>query len=149
MAPSDRPDPDTDPFRPPVIPTEVRCLHCGKEYQSYLIEWVEQDADGEAEGFWCCPTPGCSGKGFGFDLLPTDPEYVGEDGQSGWFLDDSDEDEDDYDDLNDLKELDELTDLDELDALDHLNPAAPTDADADSPPPPADVDAVDEEDLPW
>lgn len=84
-------NPDTDCFKPPAIPTEVCCLHCGCEYESYLIEWrVEESADGEAHGFWCCPTPGCDGRGFGFDILPTDPEYVGEDGEAIWS---SDEDE--------------------------------------------------------
>jgi hypothetical protein len=72
-------DPETDPFRPPAIPTEVGCLHCGQEYESYLIEWrVETDSDGKEDGFWCCPTAGCDGKGFGFDILPTDPTYQDE-----------------------------------------------------------------------
>ncbi len=86
--PNDR---DGDPFRPPEIPTEVCCLHCGKSYESYLIEWrVEVRADGE-QGFWCCPTPGCDGKGFGFDLLPTDADYHDECG--GWkYTHDGDED---------------------------------------------------------
>ena len=90
-------DPQGDPFHPPEVPTEVGCLHCGKEYDSYLIEWrVETDAAGEKHGFWCCPTPGCSGMGFGFDILPTDPEYRDEHG--GWFsCGDEDFDEDDLD----------------------------------------------------
>ena len=80
-------DPDRDPFRPPAIPTEVGCLHCGQEYESYLIEWrVETGADGTPHGFWCCPTPGCSGVGFGFDILPTDPDY--QDERGGWVRDD-------------------------------------------------------------
>lgn len=88
-------NPETDCFKPPAIPTEVCCLHCGCEYESYLIEWrVEQSVDGKQHGFWCCPTPGCDGRGFGFDILPTDPEYVGEDGEAMWS---SDEDEADPD----------------------------------------------------
>jgi hypothetical protein len=89
-------DPETDPFRPPAIPTEVGCLHCGQEYESYLIEWrVGMDAEGKEEGFWCCPTPGCGGKGFGFDILPTDPTYQDENG--GWVqADDEDEEDDDF-----------------------------------------------------
>jgi hypothetical protein len=44
--------------------------------QSYLIEWrIETDAEGNQHGFWCCRTPGCGGVGFGFDILPTDPDY--------------------------------------------------------------------------
>ena len=69
-------DPQGDPFGPPETPTEVSCLHCGETYDSYLIEWrIEEDAEGKPHGFWCCPTPGCDGKGFGFDIFPTDPEY--------------------------------------------------------------------------
>ncbi len=83
-------DPETDPFRPPAIPTEVGCLHCGQEYESYLIEWrVETDANGKEAGFWCCPTSGCDGKGFGFDILPTDPTY--QDERGGWVQSDDDE----------------------------------------------------------
>jgi hypothetical protein len=90
-------DPDSDPFKPPAIPTEVGCLHCGQEFESYLIEWrIVTCADGSRHGFWCCPTPGCDGRGFGFDLLPTDPEYQDEHG--GWVsFDDEDEDFDDFD----------------------------------------------------
>jgi hypothetical protein len=75
----DPPDADTDPFGPPAIPTMVACLHCGQEYESYLIEWrVKQCADGQMRGFWCCPVPGCDGKGFCFDILPVDPHYQDE-----------------------------------------------------------------------
>ena len=90
-----RPDPDADPFRPPAVPIEVHCLHCDRDYDSYLIEWREQaDEDGQLMGFWCCPTPGCDGLGFGFDILPTDPEY--QDERGGWvsFEDDDEEEED-------------------------------------------------------
>jgi hypothetical protein len=88
----DPPDRDADPFAPPKIPTEVCCLHCGAEYDSYLIEWrVETKADGSQEGFWCCATPGCGGVGFGFDLLPTDPTYQDEHGR--WAYDEDDEDD--------------------------------------------------------
>ncbi len=93
MAMADDPtlDPNTDPFRPPDIPTEVCCLHCGREYESYLIYWQEEQVDGKPMRFWCCPTPGCDGKGFGFDILPTDPNYRDEHG--GWVHDDEDRDE--------------------------------------------------------
>ena len=86
---------DSDPFRPPAIPIEVRCLHCGKEYESYLIYWEESDAEGGTPGFWCCPIPGCDGKGFGFDIFPTDPDYRNEQGERMWF--DDEEDSDDLD----------------------------------------------------
>ncbi len=83
-------DPQADPFHPPAIPTEVGCLHCGKEYESYLIEWrVETGADGTQQGFWCCPTPGCGGRGFGFDIFPTDPHY--QDERGGWVCDEEEE----------------------------------------------------------
>jgi len=91
-------DPQADPFKPPAIPIEVQCVHCGREFDSYLMVWrVETGADGAQCGFWCCPTPGCEGHGFGFDVLPTDPEYRDENG--GWVWDDEDEIEDlDFDD---------------------------------------------------
>jgi hypothetical protein len=92
-------DPQADPFHPPAIPTQVGCLHCGKEYESYLIEWrVETGPDGTQRGFWCCPTPGCGGCGFGFDILPTDPHY--QDERGGWVWDDEEEgefEEDEFD----------------------------------------------------
>ena len=91
-------DPNTDPFRPPTISTEVCCLHCQREYDSYLIEWrVETCADGEERGFWCCPTPGCGGRGFCFDIFPTDPEYRDEDGNLIWSDDDEESDDDSED----------------------------------------------------
>jgi len=116
----DRLDPDSDPFKPPAAPTEVHCLHCGKEYESYLIEWrIETGADGAPCGFWCCPTPGCDGRGFGFDILPTDPRYRDERG--GWVWDDEDGngddeyDEDDDFDEEDYQEEDEAIEFDEED----------------------------------
>jgi len=84
-----RPDPETDPFHPPAIPTEVHCLHCNKEYESYLIQWEESVDDmGVQRGFWCCPTDGCEGKGFGFDIFPTDPDYIDENGERMFEYDD-------------------------------------------------------------
>ncbi len=99
MAGPKPPDPNSDPFRPPEIPVEVGCLHCGETYDSFLIEWrEEQSTDGSPQGFWCCPTPGCGGVGFGFDILPTDPNYRDERG--GWVcFDDEDEDYDEEDEL--------------------------------------------------
>jgi len=94
-------NPDNDPFAPPVISTIVHCIHCGEEYDSYRIEWcVEQDADGQPHGFWCCPMPGCDGKGFGFDIFPVDPAYRDEDGELMWVCDDEEDDEldDDFED---------------------------------------------------
>lgn len=120
-------DPQADCFRPPAIPTEVHCLHCGGEYESYLIEWREEVRDGRRMGFWRCPTPGCGGAGFGFDLLPTDPDYIGEDGQPMWCFDDDEEEEDEDEDYDD--------------DLDLLGPAAPPDD-------PPDPDA-DDDDIPW
>lgn len=121
------PDPNSDPFKPPAIPTEVQCLHCGREYESYLIEWrIEEDPDGRPQGAWCCPTPGCEGTGFGFDILPTDPEYIGEDGEAMWVFDDEEEE--------DAAEFDPPPD-----------PLAGDDAGAWLPPPPEE----DEEPPPW
>ncbi|MEX0746254.1 MAG: hypothetical protein WD118_11685 [Phycisphaeraceae bacterium] len=129
MAVHHRPDPETDPFRPPVIPTEVFCLHCHREYESYLIEWRERVADGKREGFWCCPMPDCDGRGFGFDIFPTDPDYRDEFGEPmGLFSDDDDDDDDgqDFDDgwtpgddaeaIDDIW-LEQMTDIDALDQI--------------------------------
>lgn len=79
-------EPDGDPFGPPAISAMVGCLHCGQEYDSYRIEWRILDTANGPHGFWCCPIPGCDGRGFGFDILPTDPDYRDEHG--GWFTDD-------------------------------------------------------------
>jgi hypothetical protein len=88
-------NPENDPFAPPAISTEVHCIHCGEEYDSYRIEWrIERDADGAAHGFWCCPIEDCDGKGFGFDIFPVDPDYRDENGELMW-CSDSDEFEDD------------------------------------------------------
>lgn len=94
-----RPNPETDPFRPPAIPTEVFCMHCQQEYESYLMEWREEIADdGRRDGFWCCPTPGCDGKGFGFDIFPIDPDYCDEHGQPmSPFGEEEDEEGDEFD----------------------------------------------------
>jgi hypothetical protein len=87
-------NPDHDPFGPPPISTLVHCIHCDEEYDSYRIEWrVERGGDGHPHGFWCCPMPGCDGKGFGFDIFPVDPEYRDENGELMWCSDDDDEDE--------------------------------------------------------
>lgn len=90
-----RADGSEDPFRPPDIPIEVHCIHCGEEYESYLIKWVP-DEKRPGEGFWSCPTPGCDGIGFCFDIWPTDPDWRDENGEKVCFFDDGDEfDEDD------------------------------------------------------
>ena len=92
-----------DPFRPPDIPTEVHCIHCGEEYESYLIKWVPDEKQAN-DGFWSCPTPGCDGVGFCFDIWPTDPDWTDENGEKVVFFDDRDEDE------GGLEEDDELDD---------------------------------------
>jgi hypothetical protein len=90
MADYDPMDADNDPMRPPEFSILVGCLHCGQEYESYRIEWrVKRDANGKNVGLWSCPIPGCDGIGFGFDILPLDPEYQDEHG--GWFRDGQEE----------------------------------------------------------
>jgi hypothetical protein len=92
-------NPDNDPFAPPVISTIVHCIHCGEEFDSYRIEWrVEHDADGPAHGFWCCPMPGCDGKGFGFDIFPVDPDFRDENGELMWCSDGDEFDDDEWED---------------------------------------------------
>ncbi|TVQ54260.1 MAG: hypothetical protein EA377_05975 [Phycisphaerales bacterium] len=85
---ANRPDRRCDPFGPPELPTEVYCLHCECVYDSWQIEWVEDKSDSQCAGHWGCPTPGCEGWGFGFDILPTDPDYVDEDGERMYCFDD-------------------------------------------------------------
>ncbi len=97
MPDDDTDEPIEDGMHPPVIPTEVFCLHCRQTYESYLIEWrVRTNDRGERHGFWCCPTPGCGGAGFGCDIWPTDPDYQDERGIS-WSYGDDEEDDDDED----------------------------------------------------
>lgn len=97
------PEAMSDPFRPPDIPVEVHCLHCDQEYESYLIWWDESTGDEQVRGFWRCPTPGCGGAGFGFDIFPTDPEYRGEDGELMFCEDDYDEeDAEDWEDIESI-----------------------------------------------
>ena len=88
---------ERDPFRPPTVPVIVHCLHCDQEYESYLIHWVEDAIESDSPGFWCCPTPGCDGKGFGFDIFPIDPDYRDEHGNLMWMEDDDDEEYDEVD----------------------------------------------------
>lgn len=96
-APTEDDDRSGDPFGPPAIPTLVACLHCGDEYESYLIERRrERDSDGRLRWWWCCPTPGCSGRGFGFDILPIDQDWTDEDGNRIW-VEDDDEEDDEFD----------------------------------------------------
>ena len=85
-------DSDGDIFKPPAIPTIVGCLHCGQEYDSYRIEWrVLTDHEGNPHGFWCCTIENCDGKGFGFDILPVDPDYRDENGEKMWIDDEEEE----------------------------------------------------------
>ena len=116
MQKHERPNPETDPFRPPAIPVEVCCLHCGHEYESYLIEW-RNDAEDPSHGYWCCPTEGCDGRGFGFDIFPTDPEYRDEHGHAMWIdagyghADDdthADDEDDDFDPFDAFSQDDEV-----------------------------------------
>src|SRR6266567_7324654 len=94
-----------DCFRPPDVPTEVHCIHCDSEYDSYLIEWRPIDPANPHEGFWCCPMPGCDGKGFCFDIWPTDPDWRDESGQQVFFS--WDDDSEDGEELDSLEFLDE------------------------------------------
>lgn len=94
---------ETDCFHPPAIPILVGCLHCGEEYESYLIEWrIETNHEGNPRGFWCCPTPNCGGVGFGCDIFPCDPEYRDDEGNLFWTSDDSDDSWFEDDDLDEM-----------------------------------------------
>lgn len=85
------PDPQDDPFRPPDVPVQVRCLHCGQVYSSDRIEW--------RDGFWSCPIPGCGGAGFGFDIHPVDSPLWSdepEDDDEAWLGDEESDGEGDW-----------------------------------------------------
>jgi hypothetical protein len=62
-----------DPSRPPTLPTLVKCHRCGQEYESSRIE--ERLDGGANRPQWCCPIVGCSGRGFGFNILPVNRQY--------------------------------------------------------------------------
>jgi len=124
-----------DPFRPPDIPTEVCCMHCGEEYESYLIHWEARDGAEGLDGFWCCGTPGCDGKGFCFDIWPTDPEWRDEDGEKVMFFDDDDDDE----------EGEDVEDL-ESEFPDDTDPAPNAEGERNGNDPP---DTLTDEDIPW
>jgi len=51
-----------------------------------------EDARGRGARLLVLPIEGCDGRGFGFDILPVDPNYRDERG--GWFSDDDGEDDD-------------------------------------------------------
>jgi hypothetical protein len=128
-----------DCFRPPDIPTEVFCLHCQRTYESYLIWWGEEDLGDRRRGFWHCPTHGCDGIGFGFDIWPVDPEYIDPRTGERMCIEYSDDWDDDGELDPELEEAvehdleiiaaygrDELRDPDADDA-DALDPTAPVD----------------------
>jgi len=98
----------SDSFRPPDIPVKVFCLHCRRNYDSSLIRWVV-DRDCPSGGYWACPTEGCDGKGFTFDIWPADPQ--GADQTIGFaFVDDEPEADDASDPL--LDDHEQLSDTD-------------------------------------
>jgi hypothetical protein len=142
---------ENDPFRPPDIPVLVQCIHCGQEYDSYLIEWVEEP--GDDGGFWCCPVEGCDGKGFGFDIFPVDPEY--QDERGGWcYSEDEDEDDEDEDDWepDDDDALAWLEGDEEDEEMDGVRPWGLSDVDVGPDmlgPPDAGDDRVSEDDIPF
>jgi len=74
-----------DPIQPPTVATLVKCERCGQEYESSGIEWrLQGDAEGRPQ--WACPIPGCTGRGFGFNILPVNRHYQNEDGDWGPLL---------------------------------------------------------------
>lgn len=106
---------DSDLHRPPEVPCTVRCRVCQEEYQSYDLEW-----DG-GKTAWCCPTPGCEGKGFEVDIRPTGMDEVDDEEllmgvedfddeekpeDALWSIEDEDEDFDEEDDEDELEEMD-------------------------------------------
>ena len=58
-----------DPCGPPKQPCQVRCLHCGETYSSSEMVWRKE---GDGPGLWFCPTEGCTGAGFDYDIVAVD-----------------------------------------------------------------------------
>jgi hypothetical protein len=81
-----------DCFAPPKIACECYCLHCQRTFMSgeIWLQRVRNAQPGRLDGFWMCPTPNCDGKGFTFDIFPTDPDHPA---NEGWHYDDEDDDE--------------------------------------------------------
>jgi len=99
-------DPYADPMRPPDVPKLVVCIHCGEEFESWKMQWqVRDESAGDLRGIWCCPTPGCGGAGYLFDIFPVDPADADND---GWVEFDDDEDLDDA--ADGLDDWDDLAD---------------------------------------
>jgi hypothetical protein len=83
----------SDPFGPPKVPCECFCLHCRRTFLSNQI-WFQKvnGARDGFDGFWMCPTPNCSGKGFTFDIFPVDANHPA---NEGWHHDAEYDEEDD------------------------------------------------------
>ncbi len=113
--------PEDDSFAPPDIPVECRCLECGAEFDSYQLIYREKTTSKGKQGYWTCPTQGCTGHGFGHDILPLEAfEDMDDDSD---FPDDSEQDAPDEvtdDDLQAIEQaFDEMDDEeDEADLVD-------------------------------
>lgn len=83
-----------DPFGPPKIPCECYCLHCRRTFMSDGIwfQRIKNAQPGKLDGFWMCPTPNCDGKGFTFDIFPTDPDHPA---NEGWYDGEGDDEAED------------------------------------------------------
>lgn len=123
----ERVDP-SDAFSPPAQPCECFCLHCGRTFMSsrMWLQRVRGARDGFA-GFWMCPTPNCGGKGFTFDIFPTDANHPA---NAGW-VDLGDDEEIDAGEEGDLLdgggtvEADDLLANDLFDTSREYDPAEP------------------------
>jgi len=97
-----------------LIPVNAIACIAGGVFMSDQI-WFQRviNARDGLDGSGLCPTPNCDGKGFTFDIFPTDPNHPA---NEGWhFDDDFDEDLDDPErqwdpDESKYKELDEELD---------------------------------------
>jgi len=102
-----------DPFGPPKIPCECYCLHCRRAFLSSEI-WFQRITNaepGKLDGFWMCPTPNCDGKGFTFDIFPTDPDHPA---NEGWSYDEDDGEDNDDEEWD--EEFDAATSAEEIHA---------------------------------
>jgi len=101
-----------DPFGPPRVACECYCLHCRRTFMSSEIwfQRIKNAQPGKLDGFWMCPTPNCDGKGFTFDIFPTDPDHPA---NEGWSYDDDDDEADEFGEEWD-EEFDAATSAEEL-----------------------------------
>lgn len=57
-----------DPYCPPKKPVLARCDHCRMTYKTDRMIWGTKAGMRSIAPLWWCPTDGCDGAGYGFDV---------------------------------------------------------------------------------